>query len=98
VRWASISNDKLGLVLTIDAETPFDFSALHFLDEDFDPGLERKMLHTKDMYPRRETCVILDNVLRGLGGDNSWGELPYKQYRHYDGDYRFSFTMKLSEP
>jgi beta-galactosidase len=98
VRWASISNDKLGLVLTIDAETPFDFSALHFLDEDFDPGLERKMLHTKDMYPRRETCIILDNVLRGLGGDNSWGELPYKQYRHYEGDYRFSFTMKLSEP
>ncbi|MGI6233536.1 MAG: glycoside hydrolase family 2 TIM barrel-domain containing protein, partial [Prevotella sp.] len=97
MRSASITNDKLGVELTLTSDSTFDFSALHFPDEDFDPGMDRKMRHTKDLYPHRETYVIIGNVQRGLGGDNSWGEYPHKEYRHWESDYRFTFTLKLSQ-
>lgn len=97
VRTVTLYNEKQGLSLTFSADNPFDFSALHFPDEDFDPGMERKIIHTKDIYPHRETYVILDNVLRGVGGDNSWGELPHMQYRHFSDNYQFTFNMRLNK-
>lgn len=75
-----------GVSVKIASLGDMDFSALHYMDEDFDPGNTRKMRHTKDLYERKETYVITGNVMRGLGGDNSWGEYPHKEYRHYSGN------------
>ncbi len=98
VRWAEINSEKQGQTIRFEAIQPsgMDFSALHFMDEDLDHGQERKMLHQCDMYPRRETYVILSSQQRGVGGDNSWGELPHKEYRLFDDDYSFSFRMRFS--
>ncbi len=95
VRHAAVANTRTGAVLCIDAQEPMDFSALHFLDEDFDTGLTRKMLHTKDIYPRQETCIVIGSVQRGVGGDDSWGAFPHNEYRFFDGDYKFSYTLSI---
>ena len=61
-RWLEISNAKQGLTLRVeDAGSPrgLGFSVLHYKDEDLDPGLTKKLLHTKDVLPRTETYVIV---------------------------------------
>ncbi|MGN1228128.1 MAG: glycoside hydrolase family 2 TIM barrel-domain containing protein [Prevotella sp.] len=95
VRWAEITDKAHGLAVRFESLLPtgMDFSALHFKDQDLDHGTERKMLHQCDMYPRRETYVILGSHQRGVGGDNSWGEPPHTEYRLFDADYTFSFRM-----
>lgn len=95
VRYAALTNKKSGLQLRISPSKPMDFSALHFKDEDFDTGMNKKMIHTKDIYPRSETYIIIGSVQRGVGGDNSWGELPHIQYRHFAGDYLFEYTLSI---
>lgn len=96
VRWAEITSPKKGVALRFQAEKSMDFSALHFADEDLDMGLEKKMMHQKDMYPRMETYVILDGAQRGVGGDNSWGEPPHTEYRLFDGEYSLNFRLCLN--
>ena len=95
VRWAKLTDAQKGVSVKIASLGDMDFSALHYMDEDFDPGNTRKMRHTKDLYERKETYVITGNVMRGLGGDNSWGEYPHKEYRHYSGKYKFSYVLSL---
>lgn len=97
VRWAEITSPKDGITLRFQGLQPIDFSALHFADEDLDMGLEKKMLHQKDMHPRRETFVILGSAMRGVGGDNSWGEPPHKEYRLFDGDYTLEYRLSLTK-
>lgn len=94
----SITNPKTGITLTIDAAaTPFGFTAQHYSDEDLYPGLTRKMQHAIDLLPRRNTHVVIDNVQRGVGGDNSWGEQPHIEYRHWDGNYRLEMIYRISK-
>lgn len=97
VRWAEIASPQSGITLRFQAEKPMDFSALHFADEDLDMGLEKKMMHQKDMHPRQETYVILDGAQRGVGGDNSWGEPPHKEYRLFDGEYSLAYRLTLKK-
>lgn len=94
----SVTNPKTGLTLNIDAvDTPIGFTALHYSDEDMDPGLTRKMQHAIDLLPRRTTHVVIDNMQRGVGGDNSWGEQPHTEYRHWDGNYRLEMVFRISK-
>ena len=95
VRWATISNTANTISFEAVQPIGLDFSALHFKDEDLDHGNERKMLDQSDMYPRRETYVIIGSHQRGLGGDNSWGDMPHKEYRLFDGEYTFSFRLSI---
>ena len=94
VRWLSLTHEKSGQRLGIEAVgAPLGFTALHYSDEDLDPGLTRKMQHTIDLLPRRTTHVVIDTMQRGVGGDNSWGELPHTEYRHWEGDYRLEYIF-----
>lgn len=94
-RWVEISSPKSNLSLRIEGCKPIEFSALHFRDEDLDAGITKKMLHTKDVLPRNETFVIIGSAQRGLGGDNSWGELPHQEYRLFDDNYELSYIIGL---
>ena len=55
------------------------------------------MQHAIDLLPRRNTHVVIDNVQRGVGGDNSWGEQPHIEYRHWDGNYRLEMIYRISK-
>ncbi len=96
VRWLTLT-DKNGVGLEVTGVQPIAFSALHSAPEDLDPGLTRKLQHSIDILPRKDIILHVDLKQRGVGGDNSWGELPHREYRMLDKKYTYSYTLKLIE-
>lgn len=94
VRWLTLT-DNQGIGVEIQGIQPIAFSALNSSVEDLDPGLTRKQQHTIDLFPRREVYLNVDLKQRGLGGDNTWGELPYRHYRLLDKQYSYSYILRL---
>jgi beta-galactosidase len=86
-------NDGSGVSFECD-DRPFCFNARHNTDDDFDPGLTKKQQHSIDIDPRRELHVNIDLKQLGVGGDDSWGARPLKQYRMLDDRYAYSYVIK----
>jgi len=91
-RWITLTNNE-GVGLKVEGLQPISFSALNYRPEDFDPGFSKKQQHISDMYPRREVVLSVDLFQRGLGGLNSWGAGPLKQYRFTEKIYSYSFKI-----
>lgn len=94
VRWLTLTNDK-GFGLKVEGLQPLSVTALHNASEDFDPGFTKKFMHRNDIYPRNEVVLNLDLFQRGLGGTNSWGQLPLEQYRYKNKNYNFSYKISI---
>jgi len=93
-RWLTVT-DKSGKGIFIKAtNTLFGFSALHNSDRDFDQLFRKNYKHTTDIKPRNKTWIHIDKKQMGVGGDDSWGALPHKQYRIPAKEYQFEFTVK----
>lgn len=50
--------------------------------------------HDIDLVPRENLTWNIDFGQRGLGGDNSWGALPYPPYRLSESSYEYGFLIK----
>jgi beta-galactosidase len=50
--------------------------------------------HDIDLVPRESLTWNIDFGQRGLGGDNSWGALPYPPYRLSESSYEYAFLIK----
>ena len=96
VRWLTLTNTN-GVGLQIIGVQPIAFSALHSAPEDLDPGLTRKLQHSIDILPRKDIILHVDLKQRGVGGDNSWGEHPHREYRMFDKQYSYSYIIRLIE-
>ncbi len=93
IRWFTLSNEN-GDGILIEGLQPIGVSALHHLPEDFDAGLTKKNRHLSDITPRNEVVVCLDLAQRGVGGLDSWGALPFDEYRLRDKEYKYGFVIK----
>ncbi|GAO27575.1 glycoside hydrolase family 2 TIM barrel-domain containing protein [Geofilum rubicundum] len=93
VRWLTLTNDE-GVGLRVEGVQPLSVSALHFQSEDFDPGLTKKSQRTVDVYPSWNVFLNVDLAQRGLGGDDSWGRLPHREYRLLEDSYSYSYVLK----
>lgn len=93
IRWWSIKNKK-GNGLLIVSDSLFSASALHFFDSDLDDGVKRNQRHAADLEKRKETQLNIDWKQMGVGGINSWGAWPTKDYLLPYQDYSFSFVIK----
>lgn len=93
VRWLRIT-DASGSGLLFSGDAPFNFSALHYLDEDFDPGIEKAQHHAAELQERDLVSLDIDLQQMGLGCINSWGAEPLEQYRLPYQDYVFRFVME----
>jgi beta-galactosidase len=96
VRWFELSNNG-GKGLEIKGLQPLGMSTLNNYPSDFDAGLTKNNRHSSDITPRQEVVVCVDLAQRGLGGDNSWGELPHEQYLLKQNEYSFGFIIKPIE-
>ncbi|MBN1271000.1 MAG: DUF4981 domain-containing protein [Candidatus Aminicenantes bacterium] len=95
VRWLSLSDDE-GTGLRITGVPLLDFSAHHYLLEDFDEGNEKKNRHTYHLKKRNLVHLCLDYKQMGVGGDTSWGERarPHAEYTLYVRNYHFMFRLR----
>jgi beta-galactosidase len=50
--------------------------------------------HTFQMPQRKTTTLNLDLVQMGVGGDNSWGAKPHKEFQ-LPSDQNYSYTVRL---
>ncbi|HEV7329484.1 MAG TPA: glycoside hydrolase family 2 TIM barrel-domain containing protein [Flavisolibacter sp.] len=93
VRWVSLTNDE-GRGILIQGLQPIGFSAIPQSTEDLDPGLTKKQQHPTDLKPRNAVFLHIDLKQRGVGGDNSWGALPHREYRLLEKKYAYSYTLR----
>ena len=92
IRWVAFRNSN-GKGLKITAANHFCFSAHHQYNDDFDPGERKKQRHTTDISKRDFVNINIDKVQMGVGGDNSWGSMPHKEYCIPPGDMAFKYTI-----
>jgi beta-galactosidase len=92
VRWMTLTNNN-GKGLKFTGMPYLSMSALPYAIEDLDPGVKKKNVHPGDLTKRNQVFVNLDLIQMGVGGDNSWGALPYDRYRVFPKDYAYSFKI-----
>ena len=92
VRWVKLIDEK-GRGLLISGDTVLNIATRHFLDEDLDDGLEKHNHHFGELKERNLTVLNIDLQQTGVGGINSWGSWPLKQYRLDYKDYSYSFMI-----
>jgi beta-galactosidase len=95
VRWIALSNEK-GIGLLAVGMPLLSFSAHHFREEDFDPGLEKQQRHTFHVKKRDLVSLKLDYRQMGVGGDTSWGERarPHPEHRLPAKEYSYCFRLR----
>ena len=93
VRTLSFSNGN-GEGILITAPTTFGFSAHHQYNSDFDEGEKKNQRHTFDIPKRDLININIDHSQMGVGGDNSWGLMPHKEYQIPAGNLSFSYMIK----
>ena len=59
MRFVSVDNAAAELNVTA-VETPLQFSALHFTDEQLEAGLTKAQRHTSDLTPLKKTILTID--------------------------------------
>jgi beta-galactosidase len=103
VRWVSLTNDE-GMGLLFTGMPLIDVNASHVIMEDLESpertggrheeGKKPLNRHTADVNFRDLTSVNIDYKQMGVGGDNSWGAWPHKEYRLWENSYTYSFIIK----
>lgn len=94
IRWAKVLSPA-GNGLEFRSDNAFEMSALPYLTEDLDSGVDKsKHAHSGELKPRNLTNIHIDAIQMGLGCEDSWGALPRPEYRLPYGDYNFNFVIR----
>ena len=93
IRWWKLM-DKGGNGLKLIADAPCSVSALHYSIEVLDDGERKEQRHSEFLPCVDYINLCVDKVQMGVGGVNSWGALPLKDYRLPYQDYEFSFLLQ----
>jgi beta-galactosidase len=86
-RWMAL-RDAAGAGLLVTAPAPFDFTALHFTEEDL-----ARTRHAHELVARPEVILHLDAKHRGVG-TGSCGPDALPRYRIKPGLHRFTFVLR----
>ena len=87
-RWLRLATED-GRQVTFTADGSFDFSALHYTDEDL---YLVKYGNDLDKIRRAEVVLNLDCIQQGLG-NGSCGPGPLPQYTIQAGEYAYRFRI-----
>ena len=93
VRWAKLM--KKGITLAIySTDRLLNINALPYSPEQLFPGIEKGQTHAGELILSKNTHLDIDLQQLGLGGDNSWGNLPMEQYLLYlYKPYSYSYRL-----
>jgi beta-galactosidase len=86
-RWIALANEK-GVGLLVVGRPLLSANALHYGTADLNAGK-----HAFEL-PRRDYTVLnLDLMQMGVGGDNSWGAWPHREFLIPCQDYHYEFLL-----
>ncbi|MDG1729158.1 MAG: glycoside hydrolase family 2 TIM barrel-domain containing protein [Algibacter sp.] len=91
-RWIEFTNEN-GKGIKISSQNYLSFSAHHQYNDDFDAGDKKMQRHTIDIVKRDFVNINIDHKQMGVGGDNSWGAMPHKEYRIQPKNLSFMYTI-----
>ena len=94
VRWWKLTN-KAGQGAVFKSDVPFSASALNYLTEDLDDGINKEahQSHSGELEERDFVQFRILAKQMGLGCIDSWGAWPLKNYMIPYGDYSFTFLI-----
>ena len=93
VRWATFT-DGTGAGLLVIGLPHLSFSALPYRIADLDGGETKSRTHWADLTPRDEITLAVDFRQTGVGGDDSWGAVPHREYTLWPQNLEFRFLMR----
>ncbi len=91
VRWLTLTNSE-GKGVGIMGVPLFDFSALHYSQDDLDREV-RDGAHTIDLERSDKVFLNVDWKQMGVGGDDSWGARTHASYVLSPGPLKYSFII-----
>ncbi|WP_235841663.1 glycoside hydrolase family 2 TIM barrel-domain containing protein [Confluentibacter sediminis] len=94
VRWLDLSNNNIKL--RVESNDLFGMTALHYLTQDLDDGLEKHQRHAGDIKERDLTSFKIDYKQMGVGGIDSWGAWPMEKYLLKAKTYQYQFKITPS--
>ncbi len=97
VRWATFT-DGSGAGLLVIGLPHLSFSALPYRIADLDGGETKSRTHWAELVPRDEITLAVDFRQTGVGGDDSWGAVPHREYTLWPQDLDFRFLMRAIGP
>ena len=94
MRWISLTNQR-GQGLLAVGEPLLSANALHATAEDLYCVTQMENFYLYQLPLRRTVTLNLDLHQRGIGGDNSWGALPHKQFRLTQAVLEYQYRLKV---
>lgn len=97
IRYFSIFNPTTGKGITFEGYAPMECSAIPYLVEDLDAGIEKEHAwgqHSGDLVEKGLVQLHIQQRQFGLGCIDSWGSSPMEKYRMHYQDRCFSFVIK----
>lgn len=90
--WRQLNAAGTGIEFT--SNEPFYMSALNYTIDSLDEGDAKNQLHSPEVKKADFTNICIDQSQMGLGGIDSWGAVPLKEFHLKYQDRDFSFLMK----
>ena len=100
IRYFSIFNPTTGKGITFEGYAPMECSAIPYLIEDLDAGIEKEHAwgqHSGDLVEKGLVQLHIQQRQFGLGCIDSWGASPMEKYRMHYQDRCFSFVIKAKK-
>lgn len=100
IRYFSIFNPTTGKGITFEGYAPMECSAIPYLVEDLDAGIEKEHAwgqHSGDLVEKGLVQLYIQQRQFGLGCIDSWGSSPMEKYRMHYQDRCFSFVIKAKK-
>ena len=100
IRYFSIFNPSTGKGITFEGYAPMECSAIPYLVEDLDAGIEKEHAwgqHSGDLVEKGLVQLHIQQRQFGLGCIDSWGSSPMEKYRMHYQDRCFSFVIKAKK-
>ena len=100
IRYFSIFNPATGKGITFEGYAPMECSAIPYLVEDLDAGIEKEHTwgqHSGDLVEKGLVQLHIQQRQFGLGCIDSWGASPMEKYRMHYQDRCFSFVIKAKK-
>ena len=100
IRYFSIFNPATGKGITFEGYAPMECSAIPYLVEDLDAGIEKEHAwgqHSGDLVEKGLVQLHIQQCQFGLGCIDSWGSSPMEKYRMHYQDRCFRFVIKAKK-